>query len=238
MDIVILAAGKGTRLLPFTKTQPKPLLKFGDSFVIELLLKSLPEKAKKVIIVIDYLGNEIIKAIGNQYQSLEVSYVWQDEKLKGTLGALLSSKKQIESDNFLAICSDNLYSKDSLTDLTEIPNSYLVVKVTNEQKKDKYPVAKLSMWQIKNSNQVLLDAGAWYLNKDFFNAPKIQVEAGNELGIPHSMKALSDNSGFNYLPIETNYWYPLGNKTEVIIAENELGIKSNFATTEVDTLLS
>ena len=41
MHAVILAGGRGTRLLPFTASFPKPLVPLGDTPVIEVLIKSL-----------------------------------------------------------------------------------------------------------------------------------------------------------------------------------------------------
>ena len=41
MHAVILAGGRGTRLLPFTASFPKPLVPLGHTPVIEVLIKSL-----------------------------------------------------------------------------------------------------------------------------------------------------------------------------------------------------
>ena len=41
MQAVILAGGKGTRLLPFTKVFPKPLVPLGDKPILDTILRQL-----------------------------------------------------------------------------------------------------------------------------------------------------------------------------------------------------
>ena len=51
MKAVILAGGKGTRLAPYTKVIPKPLMPIGDMPILEVLLWQMKEAG---IIVINY----------------------------------------------------------------------------------------------------------------------------------------------------------------------------------------
>jgi L-glutamine-phosphate cytidylyltransferase len=55
MQAVILAAGRGTRLKPFTDKTPKTLLKVKDKTILEQSLDKLPREINEVIIVIGYL---------------------------------------------------------------------------------------------------------------------------------------------------------------------------------------
>jgi NDP-mannose synthase len=41
MKAVVLAGGKGTRLAPYTKILPKPLLPIGDTPILEILLRQM-----------------------------------------------------------------------------------------------------------------------------------------------------------------------------------------------------
>ncbi len=41
MKAVVLAGGKGTRLLPYTKILPKPLMPIGDMPILEILLRQI-----------------------------------------------------------------------------------------------------------------------------------------------------------------------------------------------------
>lgn len=80
---VILAAGKGSRMYPFSETRPKSLLPILNR---PLLVHQLEQMArlgiKKVIVVIGYYGFEIVRAIGDGHQlGLEIEYVDQDRTL-------------------------------------------------------------------------------------------------------------------------------------------------------------
>ncbi len=41
MKAVVLAGGKGTRLVPYTKILPKPLMPIGDMPILEILLRQM-----------------------------------------------------------------------------------------------------------------------------------------------------------------------------------------------------
>ena len=59
MRAMILAAGFGKRLLPITKKIPKPLLKVGESTLIQNNIRLLIESGfSEIIINISYLEHE------------------------------------------------------------------------------------------------------------------------------------------------------------------------------------
>ena len=61
---LILCAGFGKRLLPLTKTAPKPLLKIGETTLLEKTIKLIEQiKIKKIKINIFYLSDEIKKFV-------------------------------------------------------------------------------------------------------------------------------------------------------------------------------
>ena len=110
MQAVILAAGLGTRLRPLTYDTPKPLLKIGDKTLIEYNIERLPECIDELVIVIGYLGEQIIDYFGNQYKGKKISYIKQSQLL-GTGHALFLCKK-ILNDRFLVLMGDDIYSQE------------------------------------------------------------------------------------------------------------------------------
>lgn len=80
---VILAAGKGTRLMPFSTRYPKPLLPVLDRPLIEHQLEALREiGVRRVLVVIGHLGAEIVRHLGDgsRYE-VSIEYVEQEEPL-------------------------------------------------------------------------------------------------------------------------------------------------------------
>ncbi|MDQ3033764.1 MAG: sugar phosphate nucleotidyltransferase [Myxococcota bacterium] len=80
---VILAAGKGTRLMPFSVRHPKPLLPVLGRPLIEYQLEALRELGvRRVIVVIGHLGAEIVQALGDGSRfGLAIEYVEQEATL-------------------------------------------------------------------------------------------------------------------------------------------------------------
>ena len=59
MQVVILAAGRGTRMGDLTSDTPKPLLKVKDKTLLEYKLDVLPDSISEVIFVIGYKQEQI-----------------------------------------------------------------------------------------------------------------------------------------------------------------------------------
>ena len=80
---VILAAGKGTRLMPFSARYPKPLLPVLDRPLIEHQLEALRAiGVRKVVVVIGHLGAEIVRHLGDGSRlGVSIEYVEQESTL-------------------------------------------------------------------------------------------------------------------------------------------------------------
>lgn len=89
MKAVVLAGGKGTRLAPYTKILPKPLMPIGDMPILEILLRQM--KRSGIDDVILTVGNlsELLRAFfqdGSRF-GLKIHYSYEDCPL-GTAGPL------------------------------------------------------------------------------------------------------------------------------------------------------
>ncbi len=108
-SVVILAAGRGTRMRALTDHTPKPLLKVGAHTLIEHHLKKLrAEGFKKIVINVDYLGAKIIKHVGDGKRfKLDIQYSNEsDTGALETAGGLRKALPLIASDPFLVINAD------------------------------------------------------------------------------------------------------------------------------------
>lgn len=89
MKAVILAGGKGTRLAPYTRIFPKPLMPIGDMPILEILLRQLKSTGiKDVVLTVGHLSNLLRTFFedGNQW-GLNISYSHEQSPL-GTAGPL------------------------------------------------------------------------------------------------------------------------------------------------------
>lgn len=112
MRCVILAAGKGERMMPLTLKTPKPLLKVNGKRAIDYVLESLPSEIDEIIIVVKYLGHQIKKYVGLKNRGRKIRYALGSDK--GTAYSFLAAKKYLKKERFLFIYGD------------EIPNSWNV----------------------------------------------------------------------------------------------------------------
>ncbi|REG87223.1 nucleotidyltransferase family protein [Winogradskyella sediminis] len=89
IDVVIMAGGKGERLMPLTKNTPKPLLKIGHKPIIEYSTDRLASfGVTHINITTNYLSEQIISYFkNNNPHNIQFNYI-KESKTLGTIGAL------------------------------------------------------------------------------------------------------------------------------------------------------
>lgn len=112
VDAVIMAGGKGQRLLPLTESIPKPLLQVGGKAIMEHNVERLALYGiDDFWFSVKYLGEQIETYFGNgNDRNITINYVWEDIAL-GTIGAV-SKIDNFEHDNILVTNSDILTNLD------------------------------------------------------------------------------------------------------------------------------
>lgn len=110
IPVVIMAGGKGKRLMPLTKNLPKPLIKIGNEAIITKIIKNLASNNfKKIFIIINYLGSKIKKKLGNGSRfGIKINYI-NEKKRMGTIGGL-SLMRNLDFNNFILLNADILTS--------------------------------------------------------------------------------------------------------------------------------
>lgn len=105
---VIQAGGKGTRMRTLTKEKiPKPMLLMNNKPLLQWQLEKISEYGiKKFVIIVGYLGKEIINFFGTG-SMLDISIIYIEEKKPlGSAGALYYLKDIYPHKNFLFIFGD------------------------------------------------------------------------------------------------------------------------------------
>lgn len=89
MEAVILAGGKGTRLLPYTSVLPKPLMPVGDMPILEIVLRQLKACGiNKITLTVGHLA-ALIESYFGKGERLGIEIVYsREEKPLGTAGPL------------------------------------------------------------------------------------------------------------------------------------------------------
>lgn len=118
MDGIILAGGEGTRMRPLTLSTPKPLLPLQNRPILEWSLLSLRGIVDRVLIVVHYLKAQIADFMARQTLFPDYALVEQLPRPLGTGHALQCCRDRLQSDEFLVINGDDLFSRSALRQLS------------------------------------------------------------------------------------------------------------------------
>jgi dTDP-glucose pyrophosphorylase len=111
-DVIIMAGGRGQRLMPLTIDTPKPMLQVGEKPILEHTIDHLSKYGmKNIYISVNYLADKIINYFGNgSDRGLNISYIHEDKPL-GTMGSVKLARN-LEHEYVLVMNSDVLTNID------------------------------------------------------------------------------------------------------------------------------
>ncbi|HBG47514.1 MAG TPA: nucleotidyl transferase [Deltaproteobacteria bacterium] len=109
--IVIMAGGKGTRLDPFTRILPKPLIPLGDKPIIEHIMDRFHEKGfYRFMLVLNYKKEMIRMYFGENRHPYEIDFIDEDE-FCGTAGGLHLLRDRLQG-TFIVTNCDTILEAD------------------------------------------------------------------------------------------------------------------------------
>jgi len=180
---VILAAGEGQRLRPFTVTRPKAMISIADKPILQYIIESLAQVGiRHIVLVVGYRKEQVFDYFGSgEKLGVNISYVTQAQQL-GTAHAL-KQVKDIVKDEFLVLPGDNLIEASTIAEFTEIKPSAVLVKRVSDPVR--YGVVNIQRGKVtgivekpKEAGSNLVNTGIYAFSKEVFD----YIE--NELDIP------------------------------------------------------
>ncbi len=186
---VILAAGEGQRLRPFTVTKPKTMLSIAGKPILQYVIESLAQNGiRNIIVVVGYRREQIFDYMGDGEQfGVKIVYITQERQL-GTAHALIQAKDAVENE-FLVLPGDNLIEADTIAQFVTVkPNAILVKKVDNTTR---YGVVATEGDAVRNivekpdeAESNIVNTGIYAFTREIFNF----ADAG--LGIPDVLNSM------------------------------------------------
>lgn len=205
MKGLILCAGKGTRLYPFTLKHPKTLIPVANTPILQSCIEKLTEQGIVEIGIVIHPSQEshIREQFGlGEAWGAAITYIYQNEA-KGISDAVKQAQTYIGEDAFLLLLGDNLIS-DKLTELKmDVENrgshaSLLLAEVPNPQD---YGIAEVLEERIvrleekpRSPKSKLAVLGAYAFKRSIFLAVNnIKPSARGEYEITDAIQWLIDH---------------------------------------------
>lgn len=193
MKAIILAAGKGTRMGEQTKNTPKSLIRIGGKPILEHTLLSLPRPVNEVLIIVNYLSEQIKDYFSYKFGNINISYINQKEFL-GTANALWEAKDFLSGEKFLTLNGDDLYNQKNLEKclsydlalglIKKIPPSEKYLAMDIDERQNITGSHKPNTKELEQG--VLIATGAYVLDNRLFQYEPVQLSNG-EYGLPQTI---------------------------------------------------
>lgn len=110
---MIMAAGKGTRMMPLTADRPKPLIEVAGVALLDHVLDHLRgADIGKVIINAHYRGDQVEQHMAENAGDFDVTISDERDLLLDTGGGLVKALPLIGDDPFICVNADNWWTDD------------------------------------------------------------------------------------------------------------------------------
>ena len=223
---IILAGGKGRRLLPYTTLIPKPLIPIGDTSIIEIIIRQLIKHGfEEIIISVNHMSG-LMMAFLNEFAEFKgiLKYSKEDKPL-GTSGAI-SLIENLDS-TFLVMNGDLLTDID-YNELIEFHNQRKsILTIASKSRSvdidfgilDCNPLDSdfLTSYQEKPIRHYLVSAGIYI----FEPMIKKYLEYNDPIDFPELVQKLLDNKENVSVYQHKGFWMDLGRKEDFDVAIQE-----------------
>ncbi len=219
IPVVIMAGGLGTRLYPFTKILPKPLIPIGEIPVVEHIINRFNNYGvDKFFMIVNHKKN-MIKAYFNEIEKkYEVIYIDEDTPL-GTGGGLSLLKGKIDTTFILSNC-DTLIEDDYEKIYSHHEKEGNLITMICSLKKTIIPygvveiseTGEIEMMREKPEVSHFINTGMYVVE------PKVieELEKDTPVGFPEIIEKYK-NAGekIGVYPVSENSWLDMGQLNEL-----------------------
>ncbi|MFC1952377.1 bifunctional sugar-1-phosphate nucleotidylyltransferase/acetyltransferase [Chloroflexota bacterium] len=183
---VILAAGEGQRLRPFTATKPKVMLSIADKPVVQYVVEALAQTGiRNILMVVGYRREQVFNYMGSGERfGVDITYITQEKQL-GTAHALAQAKAATEGE-FLVLPGDNLIEANTIARFAAVkPEAILAKRVENPAR---YGVVTVDNGMVKNivekpeeARSNVVNTGIYAFTGEIFNFLEARLDIPDAL---------------------------------------------------------
>lgn len=227
--VVIMAGGQGTRLRPYTKVLPKPLIPIGDKPILELLMERFRKfGCRNFYLSINYKANMIKAYFSDLERDYNIHYLQEDKPL-GTAGSLHLLSGKLNESFFVNNCDilvDADYSdilefhrknKNKITIIASLKHyviPYGVVEIGNNE--------DLKRIMEKPEYNFLVNTGMYLFEPEIIKS----ISADQFLQIPDLINNyLGKKEKVGIYPVSEKSWMDMGQLEELQAMMDQIGVK-------------
>ena len=229
MQCVILAAGSGSRMGDLTENTPKQLVHLAGKPLLDHLIEALPSAVTEIIMVTNYLEEQLHEYYGSAVRGVPVKYVHQpipegEKKPKGTADALLRCQEYITG-RFMFMFADDVHGKKDLQRAVEYERSMLTLPVEDPssfgvvQKHSDDTLADIVEKPQENPPSNLASTGVFVLDKHIFEYEPQSREDGE---LCHTSMVRQYAKKYPIKVLKQRLWLPVNSQEQLAYAEEEL----------------
>lgn len=232
VPVVIMAGGKGTRLYPYTKILPKPLIPIGDIPIMERIMNAFCEYGVGEFFATVNYKKEMIKSYFSDMETAyRIHYVEEDEPL-GTAGSLQLMKAGFTAPFIVTNCDIliradyadiyqyHLRMGNELTIVTSLKNVVIPYGVIYSSEN-----GRIESMEEKPQLSYFVNTGMYILNAELVNEiPKDTFFHMTDL----ADSLLKENRKVGMYPISEDSFLDMGEMEEMRRMEQKLNLNSEW----------
>ncbi|WP_313151774.1 sugar phosphate nucleotidyltransferase [Lacrimispora sp.] len=228
IPVVIMAGGLGTRLYPYTKILPKPLIPIGDIPITEHIMNRFRKYGCKDFYMIVNHKKNMIKAYFNEIEKdYNITFIDEDNPL-GTGGGvgllkgiikttfILTNCDSLIKDNYVQIVSEHKVKQSEVTMICSLKNisvPYGVVEIGEN--------GSIEAMKEKPQYSFFTNTGTYVVEPGVIDA----IKPNEAIGFPDVIQEIKDAGGnVRVYPINEKAWLDMGQFDSMEDMRTRLGV--------------
>lgn len=214
IPVVIMAGGLGTRLYPYTKILPKPLIPVADVPISERIVQSFQKiGCQEFHMIVNYKKNMIRAYFNDTDCNYNINF-WDESGPLGTGGGLYLLKDDIHDTFILTNCDililddvrriveHHKKEKNKVTMVCSLKNFEIPYGVVNFSEG-----GQISSFEEKPKMSFFTNTGYYILEKEIFQ----YIQPNEKIGMPDIIsRMMNDGQKVGIYPISENAWLDMG----------------------------